>query len=217
MLRFNTTAFAGLAIAGLAASANAQVMNVLANPGFEDDDASMGDVADISGWEEFEGTFVSAALSNSGNNSMKAFGPVAGVFQDFAATEGQLWIGSAFAANPSFDPMGDDQVAAITVGSLDAAGNQFGVADFRIIDGGTNQPANDEYQYGQIDYLVPAGAVGVRFTLITGAFNDVDMDGTVEGGGAPFFDDARFGMLVPEPAGLSLLGLGALALVRRRR
>jgi len=184
----------------------------LANPGFEDQVIlPAAEAPGAPGWTTFGGAFTITSVvdnPNSGDNSLKVFG-VAGAFQDFAAEPGQTWNGGAWILNSSLDQMANGQVAAVNIEWLDAGMNQI---DF--ISNGTFTAADapvDEWTLKTITGVAPAGTAYARLTLITGDF--------LEGGpgGAPRFDDAFFEVIIPEPASASLLALGSMALIRRRR
>jgi len=66
---------------------------------------------------------------------------------------------------------------------------------------------------------VDTGPVGVALTLqvSTPGIHSVQFFGTNGEGGSVAFDDLRFNTPVPEPATLSLLGLGSLVWLRKRR
>ncbi len=207
-----TTTMAALAAAAIPISASA---NLLVNPGFELD-STMGESMGATGWDSFGAAFVNQALANSGSNGFKTFG-IGGISQTFPVMVGDTVNGEAFVANASFDPLLNDQVAAINLEFLDLGGNIVGdIISNRILTSAS--PADSEFVFGTVSAPAPAGSVAVRFVLVTGAFDDVDMSGGVSGGGAPFYDDAALTIqAVPEPATLSLLAVGGLAALRRRR
>lgn len=198
------------ATAMLGASAQA---NVLANAGFEDTDL-MGnpDTYGAAGWTPFDSVFtVDGSGLNTGvldgSQALKMFG-FGGVFQDFAASEGQEWNGGVFMLNDSSDLMGAGQVAAVNIEWLDAGGNQIS-----FISNGTFTGADapvDEWVQKTITGFAPAGTATARLVLITGNF----IDGP--GGGAPHFDNAFF-EVVPAPGSAALFAMGGLVASRRRR
>jgi len=203
--------FAALcATAMLGASAQA---NVLANAGFEDTDL-MGnpDAYGAAGWVAFDSAFTvdgsTLATGNlDGDQSLKMFG-FGGVFQEFAASEGQEWNGGVFMLNDSSDLMGAGQVAAVNIEWFDAGGNQIS-----FISNGTFTGADapvDEWVQQTITGVAPIGTATARIVLITGNFLPAP------GGGAPHFDNAFF-EVVPTPGSASLLAIGGLVATRRRR
>ena len=205
-------------MAGIAASllmALPASANLLVNPGFESPDLAPGtDTPGAAGWNAFNDVFTAhesfagPAGAHGGDQVLKMFG-VAGVFQDFAASEGQIWDGGAWILNSSADPMAGGQVAAVNIEWLDIGGNQISFISNGNTTAGTMQ---DEWMLQTISGVAPAGTAFARFVLITGDF----LPGG--GGGAPFYDDAFFDLRpVPVPAAVWLLGSGLLGLVGLRR
>jgi hypothetical protein len=192
----------------------AAAANMLANPGFENPVLAGGDTFGAVGWNVFGGgTFTIKTSPHSGDNAFKTFGQTSGAFQDFAATPGQLWQGSAWVLNPSFDAMAGAQIATANIEWRDASLNLISfLASAPPITAATPQ-GNNAAGYTQVNVagLAPPGTATARFVLLTGAFAGA-------GGGAPFFDDASFGQ-VPEPAGIAIAAIAALCLAgcgRRR-
>ena len=79
----------------------------------------------------------------------------------------------------------------------------------------TPTTVGDTWTYVEWTSPAPAGAVGHYYSL-EGLFSNggVNAGGTVNADGGIFYDDAG---MTPEPVTLSLLGLGGLALLRRRK
>jgi hypothetical protein len=201
-----------LALMLLAASSGVASANLLVNPGFENPVLGGGDTFGAIGWNVFGGgTYTIKTSPHSGDNAFKTFGTTSGAYQDFAAAPGQLWQGSAWVLNPSFDAMSGAQIAAVNIEWRDAGNN---VISFISSPNGltASSPQGStaaDYVFAPVSGVAPAGTTTARFVLITGAF-------TGPGGGAPFFDDASFA-LVPEPATAGLLGAAGLALMAMRR
>lgn len=207
-MRVSRFILSGLALMlTLTISQSAQA-NLLVNPGFEDPVLAAGDVFGAVGWTDFGGgTFTIKASPHSGDNALKLFGTTSGVFQDFPAAEGQLWEGSVWGLNPSFDPMLDGQIGAVNI-EWHGAGGFISFEDGGFMSAASPQgDTSGDYIFGSVSGIAPPNTTTARLVLITGNFA-----GT--GGGAVFFDDAVF---TPEPASLALLGLGGALLIGRRR
>ncbi len=196
------------------ATAPAAAANLLANPGFEIPVLAGGDTFGAVGWNVFGGgTFTIKLAPHSGDNAFKTFGQTSGAFQDFAATPGQLWQGSAWILNPSFDAMAGSQIATANIEWRDAVNNVISfLPSAPSITAATPQGSDAAgYTLVNVAGIAPPLTATARFVLLTGAFAG-------PGGGAPFFDDASF-ELVPEPAALGLIGIATICLgaCRRRR
>lgn len=203
-------ALCATAMIGATASAGS---NLLINAGFEDPMLTTPDAPGAgAGWTTFDNVFTSdgSTLATGvfdGSQALKMFG-FGGVFQDFAASEGQEWNGGAFMLNDSSDLMGAGQVAAVNIEWLDAGGNQIS-----FISNGTFTGADapvDEWVQQTITGVAPIGTATARFVLITGNFLPAP------GGGAPHYDNAFF-EVIPTPGTASLLAIGGLVATRRRR
>jgi len=191
----------------------AHAANVLANPGFETPSAAAGDVAITPGatsWNGFGGAFITTSTHNGGAQAGKAFGNPGGMFQDFAASPGQLWQGTVFAENFANDALAGPQGAFINIEWHNATGAQISFLSTPIVNSAS--PTN-VWTPGAVQGIAPAGTTTARLVLLSGPFTG--LPGTA--GGAAFFDDATF-QVVPEPAtGGFVLLVGGLTLVRRRR
>lgn len=118
-----------------------------------------------------------------------------------------------------FDVQGDDNVVSgQTLGNVGGTGIEFGRfgSDFNMIDVSTNPASNPGGKDHVVTYTWSVNGVEAenRYLLFfedsneTSDFTDIDFnDMVVEISGTP----------VPEPTSLALIGLGGLAMLRRRR
>lgn len=207
------------AIATLSLSTSVFAQNLLTNPSFESPDASAGDVpADSggSGYFKFNDAFISAAFpANTGSQVLKIFGPFqpgggAGVGQSgFAATAGDLFTASAFALNPSVDPMQGANFGIVQLQYFDAGSNLLLSIDSNQVNALVPQ---DTYIPLVASGLAPAGTATAQFVIVHVQAND-----PVTGGSVIFDDASLVSGVIPEPASLGLLGVAGLGLMRRRR
>ena len=221
-LRSRSTSFLAAIAAASAVGlvAHESQANLLTNPGFEDAGLTAGDTFGANGWTAFGGgTFtvhtsvLGSVGANSGDHAFKMFGSTSGIFQEVAVNPGDTVNANVVMLNWSGDPMANGQVAAINIEWKQAGGAASAITPF--ISNGTFTAADapvDEWTLQTITGVAPSDAAIPPLTLSTGDFR--------AGGpcGAPFYDDAFLEVIpVPEPGSFALLGLGALAVMRRRR
>ena len=197
----------------LAASAN-----VLVNPSFE---------SGLTGWNTFGNAYADSAHAQDGVKALKLFGNwsspwnATGAFQNVAAAADQSWTFSGFGLDPASDPVtGTNQnIALLKIIWFDgpnATGNMlqplagpgavFG-ANPGIESGQLNAGTPlDQWQALSAGGQAPAGTQSVQLMAI---FLQPNYEG-----GSLWFDNLT---ATPEPCSLALLGLGGLALLRRRR
>jgi len=203
----------GIATVAIAMLAAAPVWgNVLVNPGFESPDASAGDqyaLVGTSGWNGFNGAYITQTTKESGLQSFKAFGSPGGAFQDFAASAGQVWQGSVSSENFSADPLIGQQGTFINIEWHDSGGN---VISFLSTPIANSTSPTDTWLPGTVSGTAPAGTTTARLVLLSGPYTGIGTGA----GGAGFFDNASFSV-VPEPAALSLLAVAGLLSLRRQR
>ncbi len=216
----------GIAAAGLfATSASA---NMLVNPSFED--APFGGleapVNDAAGWTSFGANFRiqcptpgTACLEPIGEDTVGAFdGNVvnknfgsSGVFQEFAASEGQTWNGSVWALNPdNGDQLVGAQVGLAILSWRDAGGGEISADVSNVLT--ENSPVG-MWELLSVSGTAPAGTESVQFLLLA----DFDVNAP-EVGGAPRWDAASL-TVVPVPGALLLMGpalLGLAGMGRRK-
>ena len=219
---------AGAMIALFAGNASA---NLLTNPGFDAQDASSGDIFGSTGWSTFGSGFTSSSVFDSGNtpladspdNVFKAFGPGSGATQSFAATEGDVFSGSAVGQNFVGDPFNEPGKLLLQIVFRDANGGFAGTQA-----GGNAAPGFNIFDGNVVDWTDPTD--NVWRTLGVGTAPAPDNTASVDfnvlvlapSGGSGFFDSASFDQVsaIPVPAAVWLFGsglLGLLGVARRRK
>lgn len=197
----------------LACGASAALgQNLLTNPGFEDG---------LNGWSVFGNAY--AETNNppqfeayEGQGLVSMFGNftggfnVTGIFQEFAAAEGEAWTMDAYSRHWSGDAMigqgaPDSNWVVMKLAFFDAGSNEIGAAERTILDG--TFETDVWHDNDPVTGIAPAGTVKVQsFILYLQPLFD---------GGAAHIDNVSVTM-VPAPGALALLGLGGLAIRRRR-
>lgn len=186
----------------------------LINPGFENDNASAGDVAGATGWNGFNANFTTASKQHTGSQSLKVFGPFfqfggAGASQDQPAVAGTSYTASAFALTPTGDSVNGSNFATLALEFYDATATQLGHIESTHV---TAASPLDTWIPLSANAVAPAGTVTARIVLV-----HVQLNSPVTGG-AVYFDDASLAA-VPEPA-MGVVGLamvGGISLRRRGR
>jgi len=208
-------AFVLTALLSLAGASAAQgAVNLLANPSFEDG-AGGGSLA---GWGAFSNAFSDTTTPHTGSGVAKMFGSfnggfgVSGIFQDFPAAPGQTFELDVFSRHNTGDALtgvgpGNDNWVVQKIAFFNGA-TEIGAAESTILTG--QSPTDIWIDNAAIQGTAPAGTTHVQPLILflqPGPPNDP---------GAGLFDDASFSV-VPEPSAVTLIGLGALGLLRRRR
>lgn len=191
--------------------------SLLVNGGFEDTPiAGAEEQGGGTGWSTYGAAFrvqqtgggcdpISCVGAYEGTVALKVFGD-AGVFQDFDATEGDMFDGGVWAINPlNGDQMSGGQIGLAALIFLDAGGNVISDVTSNVL---TSASTVDEWIELTLAGVAPAGTATARFQVFT----------TGGGGGAPRFDGAYLNRTaVPVPAAVWLLGSGMLGLMAARR
>lgn len=189
----------------------AQAQNLLANAGFE---SALGN--GTGNWGAFGNAFQSGGgpTPYAGAGELKIFGAfnggngTDGVFQNFAASAGQIFNASAYGQNWSGDAMQAGNEAFMRVTFFNSSNQELaGGMDSANID--LNTPQNTWTALSITGIVAPTGtAYGQAFFL----FNQ----GVPNNGGSAWFDNASV-QAAPEPFSIAILGMGALGLIKRRR
>ncbi|MBK7405141.1 MAG: hypothetical protein IPJ41_11035 [Phycisphaerales bacterium] len=200
-----------LALGALGAASTALAGNLLTNPGFEDG---------LNGWIAFGNAYPESSNPPQfepfeGDGVVSMFGNfsggfnVTGIFQEFAASEGQAWTMDAYSRHWSGDAMvgngaPDSNWVVMKLAFKDAGDNEIGSAERTILDG-TFAP-DVWYDNDPVTGIAPAGTVQVEtFILYLQPLFD---------GGAAHIDNVS---VVPAPGAASLLAVFGLGVSRRRR
>lgn len=191
-----------LFVAGTASAA-------LLNPGFESPDASGGDQPGTANWDSFNFVFTTAAVSHSGTQALKTFGPFgpgggSGCVQSVPAAPGDTWVGEIWALNAGFDPIDNVDFGVYKIEFLDAAGNLaaggiFGVDVFESNPVNGTSPLDQWVLLGVGTAPAPANTAFARAVIVK-----VDVDGGQ--GGSIFWDDADLFVDNPSPTETSTWG-----------
>lgn len=191
---------------GLLFVSHASAQNLVENPSFEDPTVTSGSANDVwfrfgSGGNGFANESTAMPRTGSRHIELGLIGPnqFAGVFQNLNMT-----------INP-----GD--IINFTGWVRNGAGTPFNATqEIKLEWQGAPQDRLDVFTLGN-DYemfshtaVAPAGTTGLVVTYAIASFGPGQGDSTV------FLDDVTV-TLVPEPATLSAMAIGALALLRRRR
>ena len=202
------------AIVATMVAGNQAVANQFTNPGFEDPITSDGPPF-VGSWEGFSGNFGGGSSSAANSSAMPRSGAghvdltitsqsgFAGVFQDVPnLVPGSTWTFSGWhkAASDPYDVVSEVRIEW-----------RNSVSDTEITRTPNLLPvAGGDYTPFSMTAVVPPGADLARAVYALATFAT-----TPPAGGTVFLDD--FSFVVPEPAAMTLLGLGSLALVQLRR
>lgn len=217
-----------LATAALApVSQGAIIANLLANPDFE---GPLG--GGVAGWGTFGNVFtepetavVTGDYLSDGTTIAKFFGNfeggfnVSGLVQGFPATEGETYELQVSSQINSIDPMPGSQatggnwaVAKIAFFDAPTGGSEIPGAAVETFIGDGALSGFPQDVWVQSPVVVGTAPVGTQRVEALMLYLQPSFDG-----GAVFLDNASFGLQVPEPSSMFLLGLSGVALLRRRR
>lgn len=191
-----------LAMAGVASA------NLLTNPSFELGTGQGGSVdsAAITGWTFWGGGWWANDTAEDGTWSIKRWDNGTGMFQDFTATPSQTYDFSVWGNDGALEPL-VDRTMDLRVEWFDAGnGSLANVLLGQLTPGG----ALDTWRQVSGSAVAPANTAYGRFLIVT--------EGGGSAGGSLFFDSADVDVqAIPEPAALTLLGIGFLGLSHLRR
>jgi len=189
-----------LAVTGIASA------ELLTNGNFEDGDTGQVGVVAIPGWNSWgsNGWHNDDAGAVIDTKSMKFWWDGVGMFQDFAATAGVNYDYSVQVIDASRDTTPNNWDLQIEAEFYDAANTQLLAVPVGYFDSGI-EPDDTWVQIGS-SVVAPVGTSYGRVVI-----RSLDWQDGI--GGALYFDNVS---VVPEPATLTLLGLGGLLLRRRK-
>jgi len=197
-------------------------VELLTNPGFEEPDASDGDIACSFSWDCFNSSFTNSNLFDDGNGGpaaylgtqiLKQFGNDGGAFQDVTAIPGQPYTASAWAQNWSGDPL--NRLVILQLFFYDSDGVQ--IADNETFGTPINPPGGQNQTYLPPDTWVelsierfsPEKTATARIQVI---HLGEDTNQTGNPGGSVFWDNMSLtgpgSSPEPPPAGVDLLSNG---------
>ncbi|HEX3797760.1 MAG TPA: glycoside hydrolase family 16 protein [Verrucomicrobiae bacterium] len=191
-------------------STQAQISNVLSDPGFENG---------LTGWSAFGGNTYSqtdATQAHSGNNYFKIYqafnGQVNynGIYQDYPATVGATFTADGWAKTTSGDKLAGANLAWIDVTFRDSSSNTLALYRSFIIStnslqagtfpvdtwtylAATNQynPSTFQIIGGVSNLVAPTGTAFIRYELF------LQGDASTAGNGSVYFDDAELNQVQP--------------------
>ena len=173
--------------------------NLLTNAGFESPTAS-NSTTSPNVWGTWGTSYMSTQFAETGNQSLRTYGPNSGVIESYSATPGVSYTGSVYAMTPSTNPLTGPEGAFLEVMFFDSKGNHISPYaapnDITILDstsksGGPvkGSVGSQGWNYFTTSAVAPSNAATVSFILDTGAYTG--RSGTA--GGDVYWDNAAFG------------------------
>lgn len=139
--------------------------------------------------------------------SAKMWATDTGIYQDWTATEGETYDLTVQAYQTTAEQLSGDRVGYLTIEWYTSGGSMIGSAT--VLDTLTVADSDDAWVTLSGSIMAPSGTAYGRTVL--------GLSESTSGGGAVYFDNATVNAAIPEPAALSMIGLGFITLMRLRR
>ena len=139
--------------------------------------------------------------------SAKIWATDTGIYQDWSATAGQSYDLTVQGYQTTGEQLTGDRVGYLTVEWYESGGAKIGSS--LVVD--TISAADSDNAWVSLSGTATAPANTAYGRTVLGVSD------TTSGSGAVFFDNATVNAVVPEPAALSMIGLGFFALMRFRK
>lgn len=211
--------------------------NLLLNPGFEiGANAGAGDTQTIPDWGSFDNAWLTSSPNpapvgpHSGIGSLKLFsGGVAGVYQTFSASAGQVYNFSGFGLALSSDELGGGNFAVMKIVWIDSNGNDLQpVAGDPSLIGTDETDGNPGVLSDEITASTPTGSwlpydaqgtapTGTASVQVLALFVNVGGANVNNQSGSAWYDDFALNQVVPEPTTASIVLLSGIPVLMRRR
>ena len=139
--------------------------------------------------------------------SAKIWAPGTGIYQDWTATAGSSYDMTVQGYQTTAEQLSGDRVGFLTVEWFESGGAKIGSS--LVVD--TMSVADSDNAWVTLSGSATAPANTAYGRTVLGVSD------TTSGSGAVFFDNATVNAAIPEPAALSMIGMGFFALMRFRK
>jgi hypothetical protein len=178
--------------------------NLLVDPSFENGDV-IEDPTATGGWFRFANALEASDTTRTGFFSAKLFGPfdgttnASGVFQNVAASPGDVFEASAFASSIAGDTIkGTSNFTTVKIEFLNAAGAVINAnaKESIILNGQDPDMLEDTWVEGVVNAVAPAGTTKARVVLPLIQFAEGIRNPPNQDPGAVWYDDISFRKII---------------------